>query len=264
MSNLHHPLQLAFGFAFEDLYRREGLLQLDSSFLQHLTASDPLLFSRLMEARSNPQAVAGKQHSDLIVDLAPHVEDFIGELFGISREIRALQARHQALAPLYALKRRFVQKRAISGVTAEHAAEIDGPALALELEKLFGEPLTESSFVDHVSGWLESESDHSAEIQIASRYAAWAALSPAGIAKHKTGVLFKVPHKLDMRRLIPLEAIRIDGIDRLRLPEHDLRHREGFRLTDQGMDLRRSLDQANYCIKCHNQAKDSCSTGLKE
>ncbi|HME05614.1 MAG TPA: FAD-dependent oxidoreductase, partial [Bryobacteraceae bacterium] len=25
-----------------------------------------------------------------------------------------------------------------------------------------------------------------------------------------------------------------------------------------------SLDQANYCIKCHNQGKDSCSTGLKE
>ncbi len=30
------------------------------------------------------------------------------------------------------------------------------------------------------------------------------------------------------------------------------------------MDLTAALDQAHYCIKCHNQGKDSCSTGLKE
>ena len=29
------------------------------------------------------------------------------------------------------------------------------------------------------------------------------------------------------------------------------------------MDLAAALDQAHYCIKCHNQAKDSCSTGLE-
>ena len=264
MSNLRHPLQLAFGFEFEDMYRREGLVRLDAAFLEHLKATDAGLFNRLMEARSNPDALPRKQHSDLIVELAPHVEDFVGALFGITSEIGKLQARHHALAPLYSLKRRFVQKRAISGVTAEQAAAIDGPALAAELEKLFGEQLTENSFVDHVSRWLESESDHAAGIQTASRYAAWAALSSAGIAKHKGGVLFKLPHRLDMRHLIPVETIRIDGVDRLRFPEHDLRHREGFRLTDAGMDLRRSLDQANYCIKCHNQGKDSCSTGLKE
>ena len=30
------------------------------------------------------------------------------------------------------------------------------------------------------------------------------------------------------------------------------------------MNLTAALDQAHYCIKCHNQGKDSCSTGLKE
>ncbi|HJT88202.1 MAG TPA: FAD-dependent oxidoreductase, partial [Bryobacteraceae bacterium] len=35
-------------------------------------------------------------------------------------------------------------------------------------------------------------------------------------------------------------------------------------LTDPGTDELGALDQANYCIKCHNQGKDSCSTGLKE
>ena len=50
----------------------------------------------------------------------------------------------------------------------------------------------------------------------------------------------------------------------MRLPEEDWRSREGFHLTDAGMELAGALDQAHYCIKCHNQGKDSCSTGLKE
>ena len=45
-----------------------------------------------------------------------------------------MQARHDALAPLYSVKRLFVQRRAVKGVTPEQAAAIDGAALARELE----------------------------------------------------------------------------------------------------------------------------------
>ena len=80
------------------------------------------LLQQLMEARKDPAALARKQQSELIIAIAPHLEDFIGELFGIAAEVRALQAKHDALAPLYAVKRKFVQKKAISGMTAEKAA----------------------------------------------------------------------------------------------------------------------------------------------
>src|SRR5208283_4100064 len=40
--------------------------------------------------------------------------------------------------------------------------------------------------------------------------------------------------------------------------------REGFALTDPGTDLAGGLDQAHYCIWCHEQQKDSCSSGLRE
>ena len=43
-----------------------------------------------------------------------------------------------------------------------------------------------------------------------------------------------------------------------------LRRREGFALTDPGTDLVGALDQAHYCIWCHEQGKDSCSKGLQE
>jgi NADPH-dependent glutamate synthase beta subunit-like oxidoreductase/NAD(P)H-flavin reductase len=264
MLSEHEHLHLAFGFSFEDLYSRDGLVRLDAAFLEYAESSNAGLFQRLGEARANPGALAPKQNSELIVELAPLVEDFIAELFGISRAAGALEARHEVLGPLYALKRKFVQKKAISGVTREQATAINGPALAAELESLFNEPLTEDSFVEHVSRWLEAEPEHPTQLETAARYAAWAALSPAGREKHHHGVLFRVPHKLEMNHLIPVESLTVNGIEELALPEHTWRHRQGFKLTDAGTNLTGALDQAHYCIKCHNQGKDSCSTGLKE
>ena len=45
---------------------------------------------------------------------------------------------------------------------------------------------------------------------------------------------------------------------------HHIRRREGFALTDPGTNLAGALDEANYCIWCHEQGKDSCSKGLME
>src|SRR4051794_9165945 len=130
----HDQLQLAFGLAFEDLYSREGLVRLDAAFCHGLQEADAALLQNMMEARKNPGSLTRKRESELIIAIAPHVEDFIGELFGIAPEARTLQAKHGALEPLYALKRKFIQKKAISGMTAEKAVQIPGGALAAELE----------------------------------------------------------------------------------------------------------------------------------
>ena len=264
MSGVSDQLALDFDLNFEDIYSRVGLQRLDASFLAELAQVAPDLHARLLEARGNPDGLADKSASELIIALAPHVEDFLGRLFGIRREVEALQARHNQSAPFFAFKRKFIQKRAISGVTKEQAAAHDGAVLALELESHFHEPLTERSFFTHVSAWLENEPVQAAAIQIALRYAAWAALAPAGIERHRGDVLFKVAHKLDPMHLVPIDTVQNGSVAKLRLPEAHWRYREGFELTDRGMALAGALDQANYCIKCHNQSKDSCSIGLKE
>ncbi len=138
-------LVLRHNLAFEDLYRRDGLVRLDAAFLRHLGEVDRDLHDRLAAARQAPAGLDRAAEAELLVTLAPHLEDFIGELFGIGAELRALQARHDALAPLYTVKRLFVQRRAVKGVTPEAAAALDGAALALELEALLGEPLSEES-----------------------------------------------------------------------------------------------------------------------
>jgi NADPH-dependent glutamate synthase beta subunit-like oxidoreductase/NAD(P)H-flavin reductase len=257
-------LALRFGLAFEDLYRRDGLTRLDAAFVADLRAADVALHNRLMTARGAPETLDAKAVSDLLVDLAPHAEDFLGRLFGIEAELRALQARHHELAPLYTVKRLFVQRRAVKGVKPDEAAAIDGPALARALEALVAAPLTERVFAEHVARWMEAEAAHAAELELAARYAAWATLSEPGRAKHRKGVLFKVPHKTDPEHLVPVETETREGVTMLRLPPEHWRAREGFALTDPGTDLVGALDQANYCIWCHNQGKDSCSKGLKE
>ncbi|MDQ2948114.1 MAG: hypothetical protein M3Y27_19630, partial [Acidobacteriota bacterium] len=93
-------LSLRFGFSFEDLYQREGLVKLDGRFLHALEATDAPLHQRLIAARAEPASLNDKQASELIIDVAPHLEDFVGELFGIQPEVHALQARHDKLAPL--------------------------------------------------------------------------------------------------------------------------------------------------------------------
>jgi len=60
-----------------------------------------------------------------------------------------------------------------------------------------------------------------------------------------------------MHHLVPVETIERDGVTMLRRPEEEWRARDGFALTDPGTDLAGALDQANYCIWCHNQQKDT-------
>src|SRR5437868_3505326 len=127
-------LDLRFGFDFQDLYQRDGLVRLDSKFLDYLKESDSTLLERLRSARSNPASLSAKQSSDLIIAIAPHLEDFIGELFDICPEMEALQAEHNALAPLLNAKRKFVQKRALTGAKKDEAKKLDGPELERELE----------------------------------------------------------------------------------------------------------------------------------
>src|SRR5919206_5310749 len=127
-------LALKQGLAFSDLYERDGLIRLDRAFVAHLAAADVGLHGRLMAGRADPAALDRKAESDLLVDLAPHVEDFLGDLFGIAGEVRALQARHDELAPLYSVKRLFVQRRAVKGISEQDAAAIDGERLGGELE----------------------------------------------------------------------------------------------------------------------------------
>ena len=262
-------LNLAFGLSFAELYRRDGLVKLDGAFLAHLEAADAscagTLQSRLRAARGNPSGLDAKAESALILEIAPHLDDFLAELFGIQAEFRALAALHHDLAPLHTIKRQFVQRRAANRIKAEEAAELDGPALETQLKRLLGGDLDELKFAKQVSRWLADEGSHAAEIDTAMKYAAWAVHTPAGRERVHAGVLFKLPAKTDPQNLlVHAQKSEQDGVVTYTIKPEHIRRRRGFALTDPGTDLVGALDQANYCIWCHTQGKDSCSKGLRE
>jgi NADPH-dependent glutamate synthase beta subunit-like oxidoreductase/NAD(P)H-flavin reductase len=257
-------LTLAHGLAFADLYSPAGLVRIDRLFLEDLARRNAALAGRLSAARAQPEALAPLAESELLIALGPEAEDFIARLFGIVPELSASTARHKALDPLWACKRNFVQRVALKRFKAEEAAGFDADALGRDLETRFGEALNEDVFARHVEIWLADEAESAAALDVAARYAAWATLAPAGRKRHGRGVLFKAPGKVDPMALVPSVVDASGGVPAHVLPRDHLRRREGFALTDLGADLAGALDQANYCIWCHAQGKDSCSRGLTE
>ncbi len=251
---------LGLGFGFGDLGSRDGLIRIDRLFLDRLAAEDGALYARLLAARAAPDALAVREESELIVELGRHLDAFVAALFGIEAETLGLARETLALDPIHACKRLFVQRQAVKKYP--DPSGFDGAALGAEIAARIGRPLTERAFADGVAE-CEAAKDADA-LDLAMRYAAWATLTQAGAAAHPGNTLFRVPHRLDFHHLVPVETIERDGVTMLRLPERDWRARDGFALTDPGMSEQQALDQMNYCIWCHTQGKDSCSTGLKD
>src|SRR3989442_1614741 len=257
-------LKLAYGLSFAELYERDGLVRLDAAFLDHLGAAESALRPQLEAARATA-SLEPKAESALILEIAPHLDDFLAELFGIQTEFRALAARHHELAPLYTVKRQFVQRRAANKVKPDEAARLDGPALEAELKKQLGGRLDELAFATRVTEWLADEVKHAAQLDTAMKYAAWALHTPAGREHVRQGVLFKAPAKIDpYNLLVHAQKREHEGVVTYTIKPEHIRRRKGFALTDSGTDLVGALDQANYCIWCHTQGKDSCSRGLRE
>src|SRR3954464_9818135 len=152
-------MKLGFGIGFPALYERDGLARIDQAFLGFLGELDAALLERLASARTNPAALAPKAESDLLVALAPHFEDFIARLFGIEAEARALAEKHNELAPLYSVKRLFVQRRALHKVKPEDAKPDEF------------EFSTELDFARRITEWLKDEPTNAARLEAAARYA---------------------------------------------------------------------------------------------
>ncbi len=251
---------LGFDARFSDLATRDGLMRLDRKFAAALEQSDASLHARLMAARAAPETLSAKEEASLLVDLGPVLDGFVADLFGITVQVSAIREATAALDPIHACKRLFVQRQAVRAHPDPSGFDADG--LRAILEGAMAAPLTELAFARHVMATEKTE--HTELLDVAARYAAWATLAPAGQERHGAGTLFHIPHKIDPAHLIALETIELDGVTMRRLPEQDRRHREGFALTDAGMDTQHALDQMNYCIWCHAQGKDSCSKGLRD
>ena len=248
----------------EDLYSRPGLERLDARFRQFLLERDPQLAERLAAARADGDALARRDESELWLILAPIVDEFLCAVFSIGADVAKLVERQDDLEVVFEVRRKFVQRHIAKKATREDAAAIDGDEALAALEAHLQGPFEAVRFARAVRSWLEREPQCRAEIAAAERFVTWAALSPAGRRRFGDHALFQVPRKHDPLKLVATSARQEGGITWLEAPaEHALRQRRGFELTDAGCDLSGGLGEIHYCIYCHHQDKDSCSSGLR-
>lgn len=241
---------LSFGFTFNNLHETPALEKLDGLFLSFLEECSSDLTTRLKNARQS--LPASQEESALLLDLAPYVEDYISTLFSIEKEVHSLQESTFHLTPLYRCKRLFVQRQAAKIFTKEEAQRFNGPHLQQKIEGFLGESYGDLAFSRHVLKALEQKETHQSFLQIALQYAAWS------LYQNNPSLLFRLPRKINPDFLIPLKK---EG--KALISAHQTQ-RKGFDCTDPGVTIEEALDQANYCILCHNQAKDSCAKGHSE
>ncbi|MFV9876260.1 MAG: FAD-dependent oxidoreductase [Rickettsiales endosymbiont of Dermacentor nuttalli] len=245
---------------FSDLYSAEGLVKLDSLFLDELKESNFDLYNTLLDLRRNTINVNNKTYSNFIITLAPYLEDFFAKMFCIQAEIQNFTAKHNTFTKIYEFKRNFIQRKALKACPKEKSTELKGDILRLELETLFADNFSEELYIKHVQSWLETNDE--AKLKIASLYACWAIHSKQGHEFHHNSILFKIPNKLDFNHLVPIDKYENNHLSYIQTQETPYA-RTNFALNDTGININYALDQTHYCIYCHNQDKDSCSKGLK-
>src|ERR1700684_3828250 len=96
-------LALGFDATFDDLHDRDGLIRLDARFLDFLAGRDAGLKDRLEAARVAPADIDGQTESELVGDLAPVLEAFVGELFGVEADLAAMRARRETLSLIFSV-----------------------------------------------------------------------------------------------------------------------------------------------------------------
>jgi NADPH-dependent glutamate synthase beta subunit-like oxidoreductase/NAD(P)H-flavin reductase len=273
------------GFRYADLNRVRRLMALFQAFRDEVRAVDPALAERFDQGREQHARHGGAEDTELLIDVARHLDAFIGRMFHIEREVHELNRRSTDDRTVYDFKKRFLDRLVLKSAPA--AAELAAMNIA-DVEFRYRERV--AAILTH-GEWANDPERELAEVVItlldrqarakttgdaaestrceeALRDAfAWAralAFHPELKQRRRQFASFVHPEKLDFEDLVAREFNDPALPTLFEGPAEDRRHRDGFGLTDLRMAPREALREMHYCIICHPRDKDSCSKGLRE
>ncbi len=252
----------ARGFRFEELLTPNGLLRLDADFREWLGERDATLAARLISYRQS-EPLPPLALSEWLLELAPCLEDYLAELFGIGDEVDALRRAALSHDVVMAFKQEFVVRR-----VKKHRRPVEEPFA--ELDRWLtaaadpAEPDRERAVAVYAMGLLDAPEDNADAI---ARVTAWCkrvregAAGSGGIGQW---ISFRLPTRLDHAHLVPLRPVSSEDTARLQTDPASWRRRDGFALTDSRMVQRHVQSEVHYCIYCHDHDGDFCSKGFPE
>lgn len=259
-----HDLNLK-AIQYDALFTVEGLGVLDALFLQDLEQQNPERHCQLLAYRAG-QVLEPKDESYFLIALAPHVENFIANLFSIEIFVAALRVRTLSHDPIFAFQEFFVKrqaKRALSQSDAQLDFDSLNNWLQSELERATLQTTDrELAIAQYGEQLLQNPEVNENQIDQLTRWCVAALSTESGRAYTKGWVSFKLPQKLNYENLVPVEQMTGDPFQRLQGHAENWRQREGFTLTDARMSEREVLHEIHYCVYCHKNTGDFCSTGF--
>ena len=241
-------VEFSFGIKFKDLYSIGGLKKIDQNFLDFLSKRNTEILNELITNRNN-----NKTSSEFIIKLSSYLEEFIIALFNLPYNSDKITSYHQKVSSLFHCRKKFIQRKvkfedfnlkklkgAISLIT-DNNVNLDD----------------ELSISTNILNWIAKGDEKL--LGAAKIYAAWVLYSNEGKEKYKNGILFKMPKKVDFNKLIDCYE-SYDGAKFFK--DEKIRPRDGFNHSDRSLTQPKAIVNANYCLYCHKQNKDSCSKGL--
>ncbi|HYQ92785.1 MAG TPA: pyridine nucleotide-disulfide oxidoreductase, partial [Candidatus Competibacteraceae bacterium] len=259
--NANTTLQLR-DFTFEELFQVEGLQRLDTRFLDRLETLDADLKRRLLAYRQATTPPPPLAVSELLLALAPYLEDFIAELFAIEPAVAKSRAATLSHDPALAFKKEFVARRA-----RRYRNPIDASFAKLDAwlsAELGAVPDRELAIARFAQRLLQDEQANADALEKLTQWCALALRDPNGRRTVAGWTSFKLPERIDHDKLVPLQRADTAGLERLQTTPAHFRRRDGFKLTDPRMSARAVQGEVHYCIYCHDHDGDFCSKGFPE
>jgi NADPH-dependent glutamate synthase beta subunit-like oxidoreductase/NAD(P)H-flavin reductase len=271
------------GFTYADLHQPSRLADLTREFDRYLEASDAALHAAFSTYRTSPDALGPVERSRLLVRVASQLSRFVAMLFGVETECQRQRDTARSEEVVFAFKRDFLQRRAFKkypGTKSPSApfSELDRKAVSILRGAAAGadpELQTARAVMDLLASRDRVAADAAndsaaaeelgrleADIALLEEWSAARRHDPEGHAAIATWVSYKEPENLDPLNLVEVEHSVPELPEAVRGPEERMRRRDGFVLTDRRMAPRQVLDEAHYCVLCHDRDKDSCSKGL--
>src|SRR5260221_2370031 len=124
------------GFRYSDLHDAHRLAELTRAFDDFLRAADADLFARYQAHRTAP--LRGPAESELLLEVGSQLSRFLGQLFGVEKEQARLREAAGRDAPLFRVKRDFVQRRVFKKGRKDLPQATDFAALDARVRPLLG------------------------------------------------------------------------------------------------------------------------------
>jgi NADPH-dependent glutamate synthase beta subunit-like oxidoreductase/NAD(P)H-flavin reductase len=234
-----------FGIRFEDFFSLSGLIKLDQNFLSYLSQQDFKLYAKYVHYRSEVPTDDTLATSELLIEVAKYLDDFLAEIFCIATENDTLKRKHLKFNAIYECRRKFIQRYALVKYPADKLASLSYDIVREKLQIVIGD-LNQENIVQHYFKWSALEDRYESELEILAQYCAFA------VQRNREEELFDVP------RVKTLDLIRKYKIDALRKNLY-----LGFDHRDHEMATQKPFMHAKYCLYCHKLGKDTCKTGFE-